>query len=129
MQKQNEFQTQKSLFQEKKLYVAANLALIRNIGDSEAILLNYLLGIRDWYNRAVIFKPSREISQDLGWSGSKVERIINKLEGLGLIQVKIKAWPPIHNFHFNEARIRDAIFDNMKTPRKKILSSQNDKIK
>ncbi len=129
MQKKNEFQTQKRLFQEKKLYVPANLALIRNIGDSEAILLNYLLGIRDWYNRPVIYKPSREISQELGWSGSKVERIINKLESLGLIQVTIKAWPPIHNFHFNEARIRDAIFDSMKTPRKKILSSQNDKIK
>ena len=115
---ESSYRTQKQLFQEDKLYVPTNLALIRNIGDSEAILLNYLLGLRDWYKKPYIYRPSHKICEDLDWSTSKVERLINRLELFGLIKVTVKAWPGIHNFYFNESKIRDAIFDKMKIPRK-----------
>ena len=104
---ESSYRTQKQLFQENKLYVPTNLALIRNIGDSEAILLNYLLGLRDWYKKPYIYRPTHKICQDLDWSLSKAERLIKRLEMFGLINVTVKAWPGIHNFHFNESKIRD----------------------
>lgn len=129
MQRENTHVRQKILFAENKKFVATNMALIRNLGDSEAILLNYLLGLRDYFNKPSIYRTSKKIAQDLNWSESKVGRLIKKLVDLNIMEIKIKAWPGTHNFYFNEARIRDAIFDNMKKPRKNHDSCQNDKSK